>query len=318
MRSLFHSALACPGCVVCLSSPDQQVPLTSSTTSLLDARPCEHRPSLAPLRSAFHGSFTVFAGLDECVDFLHGYKFTMDQLEYVRSLIPNAREEFFTEYLAELDCSRISVWAMREGSVALPHVPLLRVEGPLGAVQLLESTLLNLVGYSSLVATYAARHRIAAGSDATLVEFGLRRAQGPDGALRASKYAYLGGFDGTSNVLAGEQYRIPVKGTHAHSFVQSFSGLDDVPRHLSVTAYQKSREVSAEEFVRDVLDIRECLRMPEHRLNDGELAAFITYALSYVTASIHPTPRRQRTRLSCRRSLICVAPSFICFAPGDL
>ena len=111
---------------------------------------------------------------------------------------------------------------MPEGTLVFPHEPLLRVTGPLLQAQLLESALLNLVNYPTLAATKAAHVVLAAGG-APVMEFGLRRAQGPDGGLTASRAAYLGGCNATSNVLAGRLFGIPVRGTHAHSWVLSFA-----------------------------------------------------------------------------------------------
>lgn len=87
---------------------------------------------------------------------------------------------------------------------------------------------MNLCNYASLISTNATRFRKAAGADKILLEFGLRRAQGPDGAMSASRYSYMAGFDGTSNMLAGKLHGIPVKGTHAHAFVQSYTSLDEI------------------------------------------------------------------------------------------
>jgi len=177
----------------------------------------------------FGGEFTVFAGLEEVLGFLDDFRFSEEDIEYIRS-IPDMAEcdEAFFDWLRGVDCSKIKVSAPAEGTVVFPRIPLFRVEGLLAVGQLLESAFLNLTNYPSLVATNAARFRLAAGEDKTLLEFGLRRAQGPDGGVSASRYSYMGGFDGTSNVLAGKLFGIPVKGTHAHAFVSSFCDLNDV------------------------------------------------------------------------------------------
>lgn len=158
---------------------------------------------------------------------MDNFSFSAEQVEYVKSLMPHADAGFF-EYLSKVDCAGIKVYAIDEGSVVFPREAVIRIEGPLAVAQLLETTLLCLCNYASLMATNAARFRQAAGDDKALLEFGLRRAQGPDGAMSASRYSYLGGFDGTSNVLAGHTFGITPKGTHAHAFVSSFTGLADV------------------------------------------------------------------------------------------
>jgi nicotinate phosphoribosyltransferase len=144
----------------------------------------------------------------------------------------------------------------------------------LGIVQLLETTLLNLINFPSLIATNAARMRIAAGPGKGLLEFGLRRAQGPDGGISASKYSYLGGFAGTSNVLAGKLFQIPVKGTHAHSFVMSYTQLADL--HSTAITTPSGDTV---EFLALVLAKRSALGYNDTNL--GELAAFVAYAQAF-------------------------------------
>ena len=133
-------------------------------------------------QNPFGGEFTVFAGLDECIRYLESFKVTDTDVEYLRTLLPRAEPGFF-DWLRALDASDVTVHAVREGTVVFPKCPLLRVHGPIGLAQLLETSLLNLVNFASLVTTNAARMRLAAGPDCRLLEFGLRRAQGPDGGV---------------------------------------------------------------------------------------------------------------------------------------
>jgi len=264
-------------------------------------------------KNPFGGEYTIFCGLDEVLRHLSNFKFSADDLEYLRTCpaLAHCDTEFFDDYLANLDCSDVKVYAMREGSMAFPRVPLIVVRGPMGVAQLLETTLLTLVNYPSLVATNAARMVVAArgtgrhspeGEEGGIVvhspgspggtrlvrkvpkcvEFGLRRAQGPDGGFSASKYAYVGGFDGTSNVQAGKVVGVPIVGTHAHSFVQSHSSLDDA-RHLTL----KDEDGNDANLLERALEYRDRI-LPRTMggdwtspTNDGELAAFLTYAAAF-------------------------------------
>ncbi len=180
----------------------------------------------------------------------------------------------FFDWLKGLDCSELKVYAMPEGTIAFPRIPFIRVEGPLCVAQMQETTFLNLVNFPSLLATNAARFRLAAGADKGLVEFGLRRAQGPDGGVSASRYAYIGGFTGTSNVEAGQLFGLPTKGTMAHSYVASFSGLDDISKPAITSPDGTERN-----FVEMVLDYRS--RLGYGQTHNGELAAFISYAIAF-------------------------------------
>lgn len=143
-------------------------------------------------RNPFHGEFTIFAGLEEVLKFLLSFRYSDGDIEYLRETLPEGVEDEFFEYLRNLTTDEVTLYALEEGTVVFPRVPLLKIEGPLIIVQLLETTLLTLVNYASLMATNAARYRMVAGNHIDLLEFGLRRAQGPDGGLSASKYAFIG------------------------------------------------------------------------------------------------------------------------------
>merc|ERR1719391_1677646 len=236
-------------------------------------------------KNPFSGEFTIFAGLSECLKFLGNFKYSDSDIDYLRKTLPSNVEEEFFDYLKNLTPKDIKIHALQEGSIAFPRIPLIRIEGPLIVAQLLETTLLTLVNFASLVATNAARYRIAAGNgpNVKLLEFGLRRAQGPDGGLSASKYAYMGGFDGTSNVLAGKLYDIPVKGTHAHAYVTSFTGAEDLTG--AKIAFKDDPERIEDDFFGKCVEWRhqlgEHLKILRDEAHDGELAAFASYAIAF-------------------------------------
>ena len=169
-------------------------------------------------KAPFDGIDAVFCGLKTVVDYLKEFHFTPADLAYLESL--NLFELGFLEYLRDLRFTG-DLNAVPEGSRVLPKEPMLKITGPIALCQILETPLLNMINFQSLVATKAARIRAAAGSD-LLIEFGLRRAQGFDGALSASRAAHVGGFDATSNVEAAMRYGIKAMGTMSHAWVMSF------------------------------------------------------------------------------------------------
>ena len=175
-------------------------------------------------RAPFGGAFAVAAGLAPAVEWLRELRFDADDRDYLAALTgADGKPLFpgeFLRYLAALEF-HCDLDAAAEGSLVFPQEPLARVRGPLLQCQLIETALLNIVNFQTLIATKAARVCLAAGGDPVL-EFGLRRAQGIDGGLSASRAAYIGGCAATSNVLAGKLFGIPVRGTHAHSWVMAF------------------------------------------------------------------------------------------------
>lgn len=164
------------------------------------------------------GGYCVLAGLADLIEYIQQLHFQKEDIAYLRTL-----GIFSEEVLTYFESFQFTgdIWAIPEGTVVFPHEPLLRVTAPLPEAQFIESALLNMMNYQTLLATKAARIRLAAQGD-PVIDFGLRRAHGPDGALMGSRAAYIGGVDATSNVLAGRLFGLPVRGTHAHSWVESF------------------------------------------------------------------------------------------------
>lgn len=234
-------------------------------------------------KNPFKGGYAVACGLGTAVEYLAQYRFTDDDLGYLSTLCGNDQkplfEEGFLNYLRDTPFS-CDIDAVAEGTVVFPHEPLVRIRGPLIQGQLIETPLLNMINFQTLIATKASRICQAAEGDPVL-EFGLRRAQGIDGGLAASRAAFVGGCDATSNVLAGKLYDIPVKGTHAHSWVMCF---DDEME--SFKAYAKAMPNNCVflvdtydtlEGVRQAVEVGRWLRQQGHemvgvRLDSGDLA----------------------------------------------
>lgn len=170
-------------------------------------------------RQPFGGGFSVFAGIEPIINYLIDFKFSSDDIAYLETL--NLFEPAFLKYLETFKFSG-DLYALREGTIIFPHEPLLRIHAGLIEAQIIEGLILNTINFQSLIATKTARIWLAS-KKSTLMEFGLRRAQGYDGAMSASRAAFIGGANGTSNVLAGKQFDIPVMGTMAHSWIMSFA-----------------------------------------------------------------------------------------------
>jgi nicotinate phosphoribosyltransferase len=175
-------------------------------------------------RAPFQSGFTIACGLTDAIEYLGNFRFSESDLAYLGTVTGLDKkplfEPAFIDYLSRLHFT-CDVHAVPEGTIVFPQEPLMRVQGPILQAQILETALLNFLNFQSLIATKAARICQAAQGE-PVIEFGLRRAQGINGGLTASRAAYVGGCAGTSNVLAGKLYGIPVSGTHAHSWVMSF------------------------------------------------------------------------------------------------
>ena len=251
-----------------------------------------YKAGIADRRSIFHmfyrhppfgGRYVVAAGIGSFADWLEALSFSEEDLAYLRSISGQNGKQFFNrsfvDFLEQWQFTG-TVEAVPEGTIVFPHEPIVRVCAPLLDAQIIETTLLAIVNFQSLIATKASRVRLAAGEDEVL-EFGLRRAHGVDGGLSASRAAHIGGADATSNVLAAARYGIPVRGTHAHSWVMAFDNelealhayADVFPNNsvLLVDTYDSL------EGVRHAIDVGTMLRskgadLMGVRLDSGDLA----------------------------------------------
>ena len=165
-----------------------------------------------------NNGYSVCAGLDQVIDYIKNLHFTYDDVDYLRGL--GIFKEDFLHYLSGFHFSG-DIYAIPEGTVVFPKEPLLKVVAPIMEAQLVETAILNIINHQSLIATKTSRIVFAANGDG-IMEFGLRRAQGPDAGLYGARAAMIGGCVGTSNVLAGQMFDVPVTGTHAHSWIMSF------------------------------------------------------------------------------------------------
>jgi nicotinate phosphoribosyltransferase len=253
-------------------------------------------------KNPFRGEFAIYAGLEEKLRLFENFHFSDDHIGYLKEQMPQCEKGFF-DWLKSVDCSKMKIYAFKEGTISFPREPLMRVQGSIAVGQLLETSMLTLTNYPSLMTTNAAKYRLTVGFDKGLIEFGLRRAQGPDGGVSASRYSYMGGFDGTSNVLAGYLFGVPIRGTHAHSYVQSFTGIEDLKNDTLVGADGK-----AYDFVKMILEIRAELGFLY--TNEGELTSFIAYAQAF--------PREFLALVDTYDTLKSGVPNFICVALGLL
>ena len=250
----------------------------------------------------FGGGYAIASGIAPALDYLRRLRFSADDLAYLATLRDGRDEPLFPagflEYLRNLRFS-CTVDAAPEGSLVFAHEPIVRVTGPIGQAQLVETTLLTLINFETLIATKASRV-VQAARGAPVIEFGLRRAQGIDGGLCASRAAYIGGCAATSNVLAGKRFGIPVRGTHAHSWVMFYGDelaafrayADALPGNctLLVDTYDTI------EGVRHAITIGHELRARGHelagvRLDSGDLAYLSIEARRMLDAAGFPAAK---------------------------
>lgn len=227
-----------------------------------------------------NSGYAICAGLEQVIDYIKNLRFKEDDIEFLRSL--KIFDEGFLSYLKEFHFTG-DIYAIPEGTVVFPMEPLVKVIAPIAEAQLIEAAILNFINHQSLIATKASRVVYAAGG-APVMEFGLRRAQGPDAGTLGARAAVIGGCIGTSNVLSAKLYDLPALGTHAHSWIMSFEDeltafrkyaeLYPLNTTLLVDTYDTLR-TGVPNAIKVFKELRASGRMPEKygiRLDSGDLA----------------------------------------------
>ncbi len=224
--------------------------------------------------------YAICAGLEQVIKYIEGIHFNKEDIAYLRDL--NMFDEDFLAYLSDF-CFTGDIYAVPEGTVVFPMEPLLKVVAPIMEAQLIETAVLNIINHQSLIATKASRVCYAAKGDG-IMEFGLRRAQGPDAGTYGARAAVIGGCTGTSNVLAAKKFNVPALGTHAHSWIMSFedelaafreyAALYPNNATLLVDTYDTLRS-GVPNAIKVFTELRDTGNMPEKygiRLDSGDLA----------------------------------------------
>jgi len=221
----------------------------------------------------FNHPYAIAGGLQLALEILEHFHFDYDDIAYLARIKGSNNKPIFDEgflnYLQRLEL-KLDISAIPEGTAVHAHEPLMRVEGPLLQAQIIEAAMLNVINFSTLIATKGAR-MVQASRGESILEFGLRRAQGLDGAITASRAAYIGGCHATSNVMAGKMYGIPVKGTHAHSWVQSFddelTSFYEYAKALPNNCIFLVDTYDTIEGVKNAIEVGRWLRENDHEMN---------------------------------------------------
>jgi len=228
-------------------------------------------------KTSANSVYAVAAGLEQLIEYINNLHFDEEDIAYLRSL--GCFDEDFLRVLAGLRFEG-DLYALPEGTLVFPGEPIVRVEAPIMQAQLIETALLNIVNHQTLIATKASRVAQAAQSD-LVMEFGLRRAQGPDAGIYGARAAIIGGCKATSNVLTGQMFGVPVKGTHAHSWVMAFDSeieaFETYARALPSNATLLVDTYNTLDGVRHAVEVGKRLRAQGHdllgvRLDSGDLA----------------------------------------------